>query len=123
MQVATARQAADLLAPLLQSAGGEAVAVAYLGDRQQLLGTGRSEGGADAADLPIRQIVAEALRLGASGLIIAHNHPSGDASPSEADLSATRRLAETAAAVGLRLHDHLIFAGPGCRSLRELGLL
>ena len=57
------------------------------------------------------------------GWSIAHNHPSGDPSPSRADIEATRRLAEAAAALGIRLHDHLIFAGGDCRSFRALGLL
>ena len=54
---------------------------------------------------------------------MAHNHPSGDPRPSRADIQATRRLAETADALDIRLHDHLIFAGTDCRSFRELGLL
>ena len=71
----------------------------------------------------MRAIFAAGLRHGAEGLVIAHNHPSGDPEPSRADIEATRRLADVAAALGIRLHDHLIFAGGECRSFRELGLL
>jgi len=79
--------------------------------------------GPDGVDLPMRDIFRAALTCGAVGLVIAHNHPSGDPRPSRADIEATRRLAETAATLGIRLHDHLIFAGAECRSFREMGLL
>lgn len=123
MEILTARHAANLLGPLLPAGETEGIAIAYLGEGQLVLGIKRSDGNADAADLPIRQIISEALAFGAAGLVVAHNHPSGDPTPSAADLIATRRLADTAAAVGLRLHDHLIFAQTECRSLRALGLL
>lgn len=123
MMLATASDATLLIEPLLRGRETEAVAVAYLGPDRELLHVRLSEGELDAANLHIRSILGEALRLGAVGLIIAHNHPSGDPCASEADLAATRRLAETAAAMGLRLHDHLIFGGGECCSLRALGLL
>jgi DNA repair protein RadC len=89
-----------------------------------MLALDRQPGSAgDTADLPLRQIIGAALAHGSQGLILAHNHPSGDASPSRADLDATRRLADTAASLGIRVHDHLIFAGRDCRSLRAMGLL
>ena len=69
----------------------------------------------------MREIFRAALNHGAAGLVIAHNHPSGDPRPSPADVAATRRLAETAAALDIVVHDHLIFAGGECRSFRELG--
>ena len=82
------------------------------------------EGGQDEVELPIRSIIEDALRLGSAGIIVAHNHPSGDPRPSEADLAATRRLAATADSLAIRLHDHLIVGENGdCRSLRALGLL
>lgn len=74
-------------------------------------------------DFPLRMIVADALALGTSGLIIAHNHPSGDPQPSVADLEATRTLLSVARPLGFRVHDHLVFAGTRCVSLREAGLL
>jgi DNA repair protein RadC len=123
MQIATARDAARLLSPALESADGEALVVAYLDAERRLLHVERSEGSAWSVDLPTRAIAAAALRLGAAGLIVAHNHPGGDPRPSAADLDATRRLAELADSLGMRLHDHLIFARGTCRSLRALGLL
>lgn len=80
-------------------------------------------GGPAEAEMPIRAVIEEALRLGAAGLIVAHNHPSGDADPSSEDLRVSRMLADTARNLGIRLIDHIIFAGGDARSLRELGLL
>ena len=68
-------------------------------------------------------IFEAALNHDAAGLIVAHNHPSGDPAPSRADIAATHRFAATAADLGITLHDHLIFAGAETRSFRELGLL
>ena len=125
MIIATARAAADLLVPLFCGCSEEKVIAAHLDSEQRLIGTSEGEkGSTDRVDLPIRDIIEEALRLRSAGLILAHNHPSGDPHPSEADLAATRELAATASSLGIRLHDHLIVGADGdCRSLRALGLI
>lgn len=125
MFINTASDAADLLAPLFASSGGEKVVAAHLDADQRLLATIESgSGGHGAVELPIRAIIEDAFRLGSAGLIVAHNHPSGDPRPSQADLTATRELAATAESLGIHLHDHLIVGENGdCRSLRALGLL
>lgn len=125
MIIHSARDAADLLVPLFASCDGEKVFAAHLDAGQRLIRTveaGQGEG--CEVKLPIRSIIGDALRLGSSGLIVAHNHPSGDAMPSEADLAATRELAAAASTLGIHLHDHLVVgAGGDCRSFRTLGLL
>jgi DNA repair protein RadC len=69
-------------------------------------------------------IVADAARLGTAGVVLAHNHPSGDPSPSRADCRATRALARAGETIDLAIVDHLIFAhGKDCRSMRRMGLL
>ena len=73
--------------------------------------------------LPVRDIVTDAMKLGSAGVIVAHNHPSGDARPSDADYRATRRLARAGDVVDLAVLDHLIFAGRDCSSMRRMGLL
>ena len=73
--------------------------------------------------VPIRLVVADALSMDAIALVLAHSHPSGNARPSPGDLTLTRRLAETLAAVGVRLTDHLVIAGEQVTSFRALGLL
>ena len=124
MIVATARAAADLLAPVFADASGEKLAVLHLdAERRMIALEEHAVSGDDEIVLPMREIFAAALRHGAAGMVIAHNHPSGDPRPSRADKAATQRLAETADTLGIRLHDHLIFAGGESRSFRELGLL
>lgn len=123
MLVATPRAAADLLGSLFVRDEGERLAVLYLDAGRNLIGREEYPGSADETVLPLRAIFASALRRDAAGLLIAHNHPSGDPSPSRADIEATRRLAEVAVALGIQLHDHLIFAAGECRSFRALGLL
>jgi DNA repair protein RadC len=71
----------------------------------------------------VRPILKRALDLGASGVILAHNHPSGDPTPSDADLEATRALSRAAAALDLKLLDHIILARGEWTSLRARGLL
>ena len=125
MIIATAQEAAALLVPLFHGAEQERVIAAHLDAGLRLIGTSEGVNGSrDQVDLPIRSIIEEAFRLGSAGLIVAHNHPSGDPRPSEQDLHATRELARTAASLDIRLHDHLIVTADGdCRSFRALGLL
>ncbi len=124
MIIETAQDAAELFGPCFGGAEGETLAVANLDEERRLIELVVSAPGArDRIELPVRRIVEDALRLGARGLVVAHNHPSGDAQPSWDDVEATRELAETAARLGIRLHDHLIFAGGEVCSLRALGLL
>ena len=123
MAIVTARDAADLFAPLFADRPGETLAVLYLDAGGSEIAVDQRSVGADAIALPIRDILHAALDQGAAGLVVAHNHPSGDPRPSPADIEATRRLAETAAALGIILHDHLIFAGGAWVSFREMGLL
>jgi DNA repair protein RadC len=75
------------------------------------------------AGFPLRDIVIDVGQHGSEGLILAHNHPSGDPRPSDSDKRATRRLAMAADALDCTVLDHLIFAGDECVSLRKMGLL
>jgi DNA repair protein RadC len=70
-----------------------------------------------------REVLGRALELGASALILVHNHPSGDPSPSQADIDMTRDLVTAAKALDLAIHDHVIIARSGHASFRSLGLL
>ena len=121
--VSSPDQARALLAPLFAGAEAEKVAVLHLADDRRLLALREYPGGAGDVELPLREVVSEALRLGTTSLIVAHNHPSGDADPSAEDLRVSRLLADTARNLGIRLIDHLIFAREDVRSLRDLGLL
>jgi DNA repair protein RadC len=70
-----------------------------------------------------REILKRALLANAAGVILYHNHPSGDPSPSREDREFTRRLAAAAESVGLRLLDHIVVGREGCVSFREAGLM
>ncbi len=70
-----------------------------------------------------REVVKRSLELGASAIIMVHNHPSGDPEPSKGDIEMTREIKETAARLDIQLHDHLIIAAGGYRSFKAMGLL
>ena len=97
--------------------------VAHVDDDALCVHVSRHDGNADGAELPIRVIVADAARHGSKGLILAHNHPSGDCAPSTADKRITRRLAMVGEAMDLAVLDHLVMTGTECRSMRQMGLL
>jgi DNA repair protein RadC len=68
-------------------------------------------------------VVKRALELNASALILVHNHPSGDPTPSKADIAVTRDIINAAKPLGVTVHDHLIIGRGRHTSLRDLGLL
>ena len=70
-----------------------------------------------------REIVKRALELGASAVILAHNHPSGDPTPSRADIEMTRDVVDAAKALKIAVHDHVIVGRSGHASFKALGLL
>jgi DNA repair protein RadC len=70
-----------------------------------------------------REVVKRALVLGAAALILVHNHPSGDPTPSKADIAVTQDIKKAAAPLGVALHDHVIIGRNGHTSLRDLGLI
>ena len=83
----------------------------------------RGRGTVDHAPVYPREVVKRALELGASALILVHNHPSGDTTPSRADIDMTRDVAKACATIGISVHDHLIVGRSGHASLRALGLM
>lgn len=101
----------------------EDLLVAHLDGDARCLEVSTYRGVEDGAHVPVRAILADAMRLGSAGIVLAHNHPSGDPTPSQSDLRATRRLADAAEAIDLTILDHLVFAGSDYRSFRRLGLL
>ncbi len=72
---------------------------------------------------PLRRLLARAFDVGAHGIVLAHNHPSGCAEPSSADVQMTKKIERLARAVDIRLLDHLIVGGRSIVSMRERGLL
>jgi len=70
-----------------------------------------------------REVVKRALELDASAIIMVHNHPSGDPTPSRADIDITRQIQTAASAVSVTLHDHIVIGRSGHNSFKSLGLL
>jgi DNA repair protein RadC len=97
--------------------------VAHVDEEARCLHISRHEGDESGADFPLRQIIADAAAHGSAGLVLAHNHPSGDPRPSESDFRATRRLAAAAGALDCTVLDHLVFGRSRCTSLRRMGYL
>ena len=70
-----------------------------------------------------REVVKRALELGASALILVHNHPSGDPTPSKADIAVTKQIKDAAEQLGIQIHDHVVIGKSGHASFKSLGLL
>jgi len=90
---------------------------ALIKDERQQRGT------VDHTPVYIRQVIKRALDIGASALILVHNHPSGDPTPSAADIAVTNEIIKTAAPLGITVHDHLIIGRGRHTSLRDLGVI
>jgi DNA repair protein RadC len=81
------------------------------------------EGTLDHAPVYPREVVRRALELRAASMILVHNHPSGDPTPSRADAEITREIVAAADTLGVKVHDHLVIGRHGAASLRQLGLM
>jgi len=98
--------------------------VLFLDNRNVLIADEeQARGTIDHVPVYPREVVKRALELNAAALILVHNHPSGDPTPSEADIAMTKQICAAADALGLTIHDHLI-VGKSCQlSFRVEGLL
>lgn len=118
------KAALDYLFVTLAHESTEQVHALFLNAKNRVLAQERiAKGSVTKVDLFPREIVRRALDLGATGLILAHNHPSGDPTPSRSDFQATRAVADAARLFEIILHDHFIVGRTGWRSLREEGYL
>lgn len=100
----------------------EELRVLHLDVKNHLLHEQVFPGSVDEAPFPIREIVRRALEVGSASLILAHNHPSGDATASAADLEITVKLARVALDMGIVVLDHIIVTRTGSLSFRLNGL-
>ncbi len=104
--------------------GTEEFRVLFLDKKNRLISDEfQARGTVDHAPVYPREIVKRALSLDASALILVHNHPSGDPTPSRADIDMTRKLAEAARPFGLVIHDHIVVGRDATASFKSLGLL
>jgi len=114
----------DYLAIDMANLTVERVRVLYLNARNQLiLDHELGDGTVDEAAIYPREVIRRGLDIGATALILVHNHPSGNPEPSRADIQITHRIAEAGRLLGITVHDHVIVGGEGHVSLRAKGLI
>ena len=122
-QVTGPGDAARLLLPEMGLLEREQLRVLLLDTKNRLItAVTLYQGTLLACQVRVAEILAEALRHNAAGLVVAHNHPSGDASPSPEDVTFTRALVGAGQMLDVPVLDHLVVTGNGYTSLRERGL-
>jgi DNA repair protein RadC len=122
--ISTSRQLLDYLQADMTNLINERFRVLFLTSQNELMADDLVwEGTVGEAPAYPREVVKRALEVGATGVILVHNHPSGNHQPSQGDVDATRRIAEAALIMGICLHDHIVISRAGWSSFRRLGLL
>jgi DNA repair protein RadC len=102
----------------------ERVRVLHLNSKNMLIRDElMNEGSIDEAPVYVREVIRRAIDLGSAAIILVHNHPSGDPSPSRADIEITRAVAEAGKRLNITVHDHVIIGTEGHTSLRAKGLI
>jgi len=118
----------DALGDYLQAAMAhspvEEVRVLFLNAKNMLLANEAMwRGSVDEASVHVREVISRAIALGATAIIIVHNHPSGDPSPSQQDIRLTKDLIEAGRHMRVTVHDHVIVGSQGRSSMKALGLI
>ncbi len=117
-------EAADFLIHQLRDLKNEVFAIIYLDTRHQVIEYEELFSGTlNGATVHPREVVRSVLEHNASAVILAHNHPSGIAEPSQSDTALTRRLKHSLALIDVRLLDHLVIGDGECVSMSDRGLL
>lgn len=115
---------ADYLQAALSALTREQLRVLFLDRRNRLIRDEvMGQGTVDVVHVYPREVLRRALELDASAVVLAHNHPGGDVTPSTADIEATRQVVEGGRALRVAVHDHFLVAGRTVVSFRTLGLL
>jgi DNA repair protein RadC len=114
----------DYLHAAMAHSRTEQVRVLFLNAKNMLIANEAMwNGSVDEAAVHVREVIARAIALGATALIIVHNHPSGDPSPSDQDIRITQDLVEAARHMKIQVHDHVIVGASGRTSMRAMGLI
>jgi DNA repair protein RadC len=107
----------------LQHETREQFRVLYLDKKNQLIADElMNRGTVDHAPVYPREVMRRALELSSSAVILVHNHPSGDPTPSRADIEITRQVVEAGKPLSIAVHDHLVVGRDGVASFKALGL-
>ncbi|MEX0750995.1 MAG: DNA repair protein RadC [Dehalococcoidia bacterium] len=121
--IKSAKDVEDLLCTEMSLFDQEVVRVLVLDTRNHVIATKDVyRGSVHTAHIRIAELLREPIRANASAVIVVHNHPSGDPTPSAADISMTKMLVEAGKLMDIDVFDHMIMAGGKSVSLRELGL-
>ena len=114
----------DYLHATMAHSRTEQVRVLFLNARNTLLANEALwQGSVDEAAVHVREVIARAIALGATAIIIVHNHPSGDPTPSSQDIRLTKELIEAGRHMKIAVHDHVIVGASGRTSMRAMGLM
>jgi DNA repair protein RadC len=102
----------------------EQLRVIFLDKRNQLIADEVQQvGTVDHTPVYPREVIKRALELSATAVVLVHNHPSGDPTPSRADIQMTQQIIDIARPLGIAVHDHIIVGKDGHASLKGLGLI
>lgn len=114
----------DYVRTALQNASTEELRVLFLDKKNRLLADEfQARGTVDHAPVYPREIIKRAIALDASAIILIHNHPSGDPTPSHADIEMTRQVIEIGRPLSIVVHDHLVVGRDKVASFKQLGLM
>ena len=123
-KISSSKDVLDFLADEMRSLEQETVRVLLLNTKHMLLHSAViSVGGLNYSPIHPREVYKQALKFSAAGIILVHNHPSGEAAPSEQDIKLTKRLKEAGEIMGIPLLDHLIIAETGYYSFSEENII
>ena len=102
----------------------EQLRILFLDKRNQIIADEvQQEGTVDHTPVYVREVVKRALELSATAIVLVHNYPSGDPTPSRADIEMTKQIVQSAKNLGIVVHDHIIVGKQGHASFRGLGLI
>ena len=102
----------------------EVMRIAMFNSKLELINTvDISVGGLASTSSTAREVFADAIRAGASTVVLIHNHPSGDPTPSEDDIRTTKQLVLAGKLIGIKVMDHIVIGDGIYRSFKELGLI
>ncbi len=114
----------DYLQAAMGHASVEEVRILFLNAKNVLIANEAMwRGSVDEAAVHVREVIARAIALGATAIILVHNHPSGDPTPSKQDIRLTRDIVEAGRHMKITVHDHVIVGAQGRSSLRAMGLM
>lgn len=112
---------ADYISADLRSLPREQLIMLILDTKQRLIRQSRvSEGGLASVHLQPRDLLREAVKANAAGIVLVHNHPSGDPTPSRDDIVATKSLIDASKLIGISLQDHIVVGHEGYVSIRQI---